>query len=158
VGTTFTIYLPATPEHAVSLDVDHPDYVFGEGRILVMEDKKNVRILLGEILTHCGYTSTLTANGEEAVQAYREAFEASEPYKAIIMDLTVQGNMGGKEAMQLILNMDPSARATVASGHSNDPVLAHYQDHCFLDRVQKPYRSTVLSKVLNDLIMAGNTI
>lgn len=158
VGTTFTIYLPATPEHAVSLDVDHPDYVFGEGRILVMEDEKNVRILLGEILTHCGYTSTLTANGEEAVQAYREAFEASEPYKAIIMDLTVKGNMGGKEAMQLILNMDPSARATVASGHSNDPVLAHYQDHGFLDRVQKPYRPTVLSKVLNDLIMAGNTI
>ncbi|MEE2995140.1 MAG: ATP-binding protein, partial [Gemmatimonadota bacterium] len=56
VGTTFTIYLPATPEHAVSLDVDHPDYVFGEGRILVMEDEKDVRILLGEILTHCGYT------------------------------------------------------------------------------------------------------
>ncbi|MEE2995141.1 MAG: hypothetical protein VX603_18425 [Gemmatimonadota bacterium] len=60
--------------------------------------------------------------------------------------------------MQLILNMDPSARAIVASGHSNGPVLAHYQDHGFLDRVQKPYRPTVLSKVLNDLIMAGNTI
>ena len=57
----------------------------------------------------------------------------------MILDLTVRGGMGGKDAVQGILDIDPAARVIVASGYSNDPVMAHYQNYGFRAAIAKPY-------------------
>jgi PAS domain S-box-containing protein len=151
-GTTFILYILATPASFIPRQEEERAYYHGAGRILVMEDEHIVRNLVGDILEHCGYSATLTRDGAAAVEEYVRAFEAGEPYGAVIMDLTVPGGMGGRDATAHILQIDPKARIIACSGYSNDPVMADYRKYGFVGMVPKPYRSTQLSKVLHDVL------
>ena len=64
------------------------------------------------------------------------------------MDLTVPGAMGGKEAVQRLLEIDPKAVAIISSGYSNDPVIANFRDYGFKDVIGKPFTAEKLSEVL----------
>ena len=66
------------------------------------------------------------------------------------MDLTVPGGMGGQEALQKLLEIDPDVRAIVSSGYSNDPVMADFKSHGFSGCVAKPYRLAELRRVLQE--------
>ena len=65
------------------------------------------------------------------------------------MDLTIPGGMGGKEAAEKILEIDPGARLIVSSGYSVDPVMAHYKSYGFRGAVGKPYEAKEIAQVLS---------
>ena len=73
-------------------------------------------------------------------------------YDAVIMDLTVPGGMGGREAVERLLEMDSQARVIVSSGYSDDPIMSEYGDHGFCGVVAKPYDIRELSRVLSQVI------
>ena len=68
------------------------------------------------------------------------------------MDLTVPGGMGGKETIQELKKLDPSAKTIVSSGYSNDPILAHFKDYGFDGMVPKPYKIEELAETLFQVI------
>ena len=76
------------------------------------------------------------------------------PYDTVIMDLTIPGGMGGEETLDLLLEIDPEARAIVSSGYSNDAILADYQRRGFRGVLPKPYRLDELSEVLAHVLDA----
>ena len=151
-GTTFTLYLPASLTSAITNREEEHIHYQGAGKILVMEDERVVRNLLGEILKHCGYSATLTLDGVSAIEAYTTALETGKPYDAVIMDLTIPGGMGGKEAVTRILDIDPKAKVIASSGYSNDPVMANYREFGFTGIIPKPYKTTQLSKILHTIL------
>jgi len=71
------------------------------------------------------------------------------PCCAVIMDLTIPGGMGSKEAAQHILAFDSAASLIVASGYSNDPVMAEYKSYGFCAAVAKPCRPDEIARVLS---------
>jgi DNA-binding NarL/FixJ family response regulator len=71
------------------------------------------------------------------------------------MDLTVPGGMGGKDAVQKLLELDPGARAIVASGYSEDTVVASFRSFGFRGAVRKPFRLRELSEVMAMVIGSG---
>jgi DNA-binding NarL/FixJ family response regulator len=79
---------------------------------------------------------------------YQEFRDQGKPIDVMIMDLTIAGGMGGKEAVQKVLAIDPEARAIVASGYSNDPVMAKYREHGFRAVVVKPFSMEELASAL----------
>ena len=85
---------------------------------------------------------------------YRKAMEAEQTYDAVILDLTVPGGMGGREAMQNILELDPDAKGIVSSGYSNAPVMTEYKKHVFSGMIKKPYRLGNLSRTVSEVIHA----
>ena len=105
VGTNFTIYLPASDSRPVSRENQPQELDRGQGRVLLMDDEEVVRDVTGEILDYFGFTVTTVADGAEAVAAYKDAMDKGEPFKIVIMDLTVPGGMGGKQAMEKILEL-----------------------------------------------------
>ena len=153
-GTDFTFYLPSIgavalglPEAVVTLeDGRHPG-----GAVLVMDDEELIQMLATQILEHLGYRVTACANGEEAIALYGAAVGAGTPFLAAIMDLTIPGGMGGKEAAQLMLALDPAARLIVSSGYSNDEVMADFASYGFCAAIAKPYRVAELTAVLSGL-------
>ena len=153
-GTTVDIYLPAARTHTAAARDGGSGASEGKGRILLMDDERDIREATGEVLGVLGYEVEYAAEGEEAVRKYVEAKRAGEPFAAVIMDLTIRGGLGGKETIARLREIDPGVKAVVSSGYSNDPVMADFREHGFLGVVAKPYLIEELSKVLRR-VMAG---
>ncbi len=156
-GTTFHIYLPAF-ESAALPQVKADVAIRGTGKILMMDDDDAVRTVAAIGLTELGYKVDLAEDGVEAIARYKEALDSGEPYKAIIMDLTIPGGMGGKDTINLLRAIDPKIIAIVSSGYSNDPILSEYQKFGFKGFAPKPYRIQELSRILHDAIASAEDV
>ena len=154
-GTVFTLYLPA--DHALGQkgSTDSPQSETpsaAAGRILVVDDDKVVQNVLGEMLQILGYAVDIVDEGAHAIERYDAAKRAGSPYVAVIMDLTIPGGMGGKEATEGILFRDPQARVIAASGYSTDPIMAHYEQYRFSGRITKPFQLEDLRRELGRVL------
>ncbi len=147
-GTRFVFLLPASQGQARAVLPAAGRLPGGSGRILVMDDEEAIRILVVQMLDHLGYEAETVADGETAVVRYREALEAGRPFAAVILDLTVPGRMGGREAGERILALDPGARVVIASGYSQEPVLAGYAKYGFAAALNKPFLADEMASVL----------
>ena len=152
-GTTFFVYLPYKRKELPSSDTEPamatPKHVIG--KILVMDDSEDIQQILGKMLEHLGYTYDLACKGEEAITKYKEVLNTSDPFIAVILDLTIPGAMGGKKCLEELLKVDPNIKAIVSSGYSNDPIMANYHEFGFSGVLPKPYGIDDLKKVLNEI-------
>ncbi len=154
-GTTIAIYLPAVRHEPPRKNGESVTLAKGRGKVLVMDDEEVLRDLALEILDTIGYEGAAVKDGAEALAAYRDAMEAGRPFDVVIMDLTVPGGMGGREAVGKLLRMDPRAKAVVSSGYSNDPVMADYRGHGFCGVIAKPYSIHEIGAVLGHVVSSG---
>ncbi len=150
-GTTFTIYLPST---GASSPAEGAEEQFagggrGSGSVLVMDDEEMIRELATAMLTELGYRVRTCSDGDEAIELYRSSRAAGSPLSAVIMDLTIPGGMGGKEAARRILEIDPEACLIVSSGYSNDPVMSDHRSFGFRATLVKPYSAREIARVLS---------
>jgi signal transduction histidine kinase/ActR/RegA family two-component response regulator len=153
-GTTFHVLLPASRQLLTQADTVRPETGQRQGRILVMDDEQVVRTNLGRVLKQMGYQPELAADGETAVELYAQAKQGGRCFDAAILDLTVRGAMGGREAVRALRALDPEVRAVVMSGHSDDEVMQEYSQYGFKGALTKPFDCEalldVLSRVLSD--------
>ncbi|MCG2750331.1 MAG: PAS domain S-box protein [Desulfobacteraceae bacterium] len=150
IGTTFHIYLPASDK--TILEKEEVKLQKGQGRILVMDDEASLRKMVGRMLQKLGYEAELAKDGAEAIEMFKAAGESGKPYDAVILDLTIPGGMGGKEAIIQLIKIYPELKAIVSSGYSEDPVLANFKEYGFKGVIPKPFESGFLSKVLHEVL------
>ena len=124
----------------------------GNGRILVMDDEALIRELLGRMLEKLGYESEPSENGTEAIEKYKQAIESEKPYDAVILDLNVPGEMGGKETVGKIMEIDPDVKAIVTSGYSEDSTSASLHEYGFKGILPKPFDFELLSEMMQKVI------
>jgi len=148
-GTTFTIYLPASQEGVVEKTVLVPGATSGTGTILIMDDEEMVLKVTTQMLEHLGFTVVTTRDGKEALAGYRRLLDEGRSVTAIIMDLTIPGGMGGKEAVHEIHQINASAKVIATSGYSTDPIMANCQEYGFSGSITKPFNLSELSRVIN---------
>jgi len=99
----------------------------------------------------------LSVDGAEALNRFQEARTTGKPFAAVILDLTVPGGMGGREAVQRLRALDPSVKAIVSSGYSEDPIMAMYREHGFSGMVAKPYRVQDFSRTVKEVVQGSWT-
>ena len=149
VGTTFSIYLPASRGETAEVEEAREKLSASGGSILVMDDEEIVRQVIGMMLEHLGYDVAYACDGAEAVDLYKKAHQSGRPFDLVIMDLTVPGGMGGKEAMQKLLELDPGVTAIVSSGYSSELLHAESRKYGFAGVVTKPYKIEELSEAVS---------
>ena len=152
-GTTFTIYLPAKDQQSGREKKKTADSrKKKQATILVMDDEKIVQDVAKQMLEHLGHHVLLAEDGERAVEIYSRQRTAGKPVDLVIMDLTIPGGMGGRVAVEKILEIDPEAKVLVASGYSNDPVMADFRKFGFKGAVVKPFSLPELNDALDRLL------
>jgi|GEM_PF-493385 len=163
-GSLFQIYLPAADQEGslseapAAASAPAPTTEEGEGRkgrLLFMDDDRGVRDVMVEMLMHLGYQVRFAGDGLEAIEQYQEAARDGQPFDVVIADLTVPDGMGGKELIKELQSIDPTVRAIISSGYSNDSVLRDFKEHGFQGCVVKPYKIEELCSVLDQVMRGG---
>lgn len=157
-GTAFHIYLPAAESSgdAAASESEHPALQGGSGRILIMDDEETVRKTTAQMLRHLGYEVVMAYDGDDTVSKFTKARSDGAPFLAVILDLTMQGGIGGIECVRKLLTIDPSVRTLVSSGYSNDPVMTDYRKYGFSGVISKPYKVEELGRVLHEMISSND--
>ncbi|MFH0872890.1 MAG: ATP-binding protein [bacterium] len=151
-GTTFTFYLPASSQEAPVENTKEEIPITGKGRVLIMDDEEGIRLSAADVLAYLGYEAALAKDGSEAIQLYQEAEESGHPFAAVIMDLTIPGGVGGQEAIQRLLELDPGVKAIVSSGYSQNPILSNFRKYGFSGVLTKPYKIQEMGQILQEVL------
>lgn len=150
-GACFEVWLPAA-QPATGADTppaaDAPPQP-RRGHIIIMDDEPVLRDLLAEYFRHLGHEVEETADGAALIELYRQRLAEGRRPDLLFIDLTVPRGMGGGAAMAQLLALDPSVRAIVMSGYSDDPTMARYREHGFLAAVPKPWSLKQLGLLLD---------
>ncbi len=158
-GSTFIVYLPAAthvelPASEQAGPVTETS-LQGTGRVLVVDDEEAIRALVDFTLGHLGYEVFQAENALDGVNLYREKLETGQRFDLVILDLTLPGGMGGKEALKKLIEIDPTVNAIVSSGYATDATMSRYQDFGFRGVIAKPYEAAELGRVVHDTISSS---
>ena len=151
-GTTVSIYLPAFIEVNQRKKTQVQEKFKIKNRILLMDDERIVRDVVKKMLTLLGFEVTCSKNGEEAIDFYAQELKSGRRFDAVILDLTIQGGLGGEQTIKRLIQIDPNVIGIVSSGYSDSPVLANPQNYGFVGKLEKPYTKLELSKILKSEI------
>ncbi len=156
-GTTASLYVPASAGSVEKKEEwDFSDSVSCcSGKILIMDDEETIRELMRDFLEPFGHRVEFAGEGSEAVEKYREAMEQGEPFDVVLLDLTIQDGMDGRETIKRLRELDPSVRAIAASGFPDDPVMLDFRSHGFVCAIAKPCSMTELHNTLHNVMAGG---
>lgn len=151
-GTSFIVFLPATSEtKSAELPASEENSPL-TGNILVMDDDPFLRPMIKKMLEHLGLSAVCVHDGDTAIAEFIKAQNSENPFKAVIMDLTISGGMGGVTASRRIREIDESIHLIVASGYCDDPVIADYKCYGFSERLLKPFTLDDLRKAIIEVL------
>lgn len=151
-GTRFSIYLPATetrprPTRHTPVEELLPH---GSGEtILLVDDLEHLRQMAQRLLSGLGYKTLLAANGEEALQVFRQH---GDRISLVILDVMLPG-MSSAETLEQMRRLDPQVKVLASSGYRRQDQPQDLEELGAIGFLQKPYSiakiSQVIFKVLN---------
>ncbi len=144
VGTTFTIMLPRSAE--VSQDRPRQEvHISGDGsKILFVDDDDILRQTMVRVLRRLGYEVVACQDGLEAIEYYEQNFDNID---LIILDL-IMPRMGGDEAFQHLMKINPEARILISSGFAKNNSVEELIRLGACGFLGKPFNIAELSSVL----------
>lgn len=152
-GSTFIIFLPASGKtRAVEQTAGAGAAHKGSGRALVMDDEDFIRDVAAAMLKDMGYSAETAIHGNEAIDMFNKAEREGAPYDLAILDLTIPGGMGGKQARDELRKITPSVKIIASSGYSDDPVMSHPQEYGFDASVRKPYNRAEFARAVESVM------
>jgi CheY-like chemotaxis protein len=140
-GATFRIFLPKAK--AKPFRRKKPALAMGGETVLVTDDKQDVLAEAAQTLERAGYSVMTATNADECVSLYREH---SGKIHLTIVDAVMPGK-NGKDVLQEILKLDPTASVIMTSGFSKDYVRSYLQVGAW-GFVQKPFDTGQLLSVV----------
>jgi PAS domain S-box-containing protein len=121
-------------------------------RVLLMDDEAPIRRLATNMLAFLGYDVEVAPSGSAAVEHFKQALTAGCPFDAVLLDLSVPGDIGGIEAMNQLAALDPVVKAILMSGFGQDPALTECQAYGFSAAIAKPFTLQELHATLHTVI------
>jgi signal transduction histidine kinase/ActR/RegA family two-component response regulator len=136
VGTTFTLYFPATRKALLENEGDQlMNQYMGKGEtVLVVDDMVDQQEIATDMLTRLGYRVSSVSSGEEAVE-YMKTNSAD----ILVLDMIMAPGIDGLETYKRIIAIHPDQKAVVASGFSETERVKEVQKLGAGPYLKKPY-------------------
>jgi len=151
VGSTFELCFPRAAREEMAIvpaAAAAPRSVAGSrGTILVVEDEEGVRRLVVEILQRAGYEALSAEGGEEAI---RIVLERRERISLLLSDI-VMPKMSGRTLAGRVLQLQPSVRVLLMSGHDDAQVERRGPNQTW-PIIEKPFTEPVLLVRVRDIL------
>jgi len=147
VGTTFSVFLPASDEtiHEIA-DIVAPVKT-GSGTVLMVDDEEIVLEVGIEMLKILGYEPLAAKGGNDAIDLYKKK---QGKVDLVILDM-IMPEKGGGEVYDSIKEIDPNAKVLLSSGYSIDGQATEILKRGCNGFIQKPFNMQELSQKLSEL-------
>ncbi|MEP7307620.1 MAG: PAS domain S-box protein [Acidobacteriota bacterium] len=146
LGSTFKIYFPRVQAPATSVRVEpvQDEVLFGDERVLLVEDEEDLRDLLHDYLAAQGYTVKSASSGEDALAVCRD-----HPYApAILISDVVMPGIGGRALADRLRLDDPELKVLYLSGYTDEAMLRHGILPTGTQFLQKPFALEALARTV----------
>ena len=150
LGTTFRLYLPVEyietephkPTSPKLIQKKHTE------NLLVVDDEELIRNLSKTILTALGYKVTTFAQGQDAVDHFREHWRNVD---LVILDM-IMPKMNGTETYRLLKQIRPDVKVLLSSGYSLNGTAQALLNEGVKGFIQKPFTIAQLSEKLASIL------
>ena len=113
-----------------------------------MEDDVLVRDTVIAMINRLGYDVDYAGDAEETIEKYTKSFNNGKVFDAVLIDLTINGEMQGLEAIEKLREINPDVIAILSTGYLNNPVIKEYHNYGFRELLHKPYDMKELGDAL----------
>ena len=146
IGTTISLYLPRADGTAVETDTPAEEApVCGNETILIVEDDDDVRGLVVEALSSCGYSTRAARNGTEALDVLK-----GEAVDLMLTDAIMPG-MSGAELLVEARRLRPNLKLLLTTGYSTTEMpVADIAENVPL--LRKPYNLIDLYRAIREVL------
>ena len=148
VGTTFTIYLPATERKAARAQEPSPQRIVGRETILLVDDEPKVLTVCGDGMKLLGYTVYTADSGDKAVDIFSRKSGAID---VVVLDMIMPG-LSGKETYRRLKQIDPQVRVLLASGYAMEGQAEEILKEGCAAFIQKPFKMEQLSLTIQEIM------
>ncbi|MFL2811462.1 MAG: sigma-54-dependent transcriptional regulator [Paracoccaceae bacterium] len=122
------------------------------GNILIVDDEKDIRHLIGDILTDEGHQTRLAADSTECLNEMNHS-----PPDLLILDIWLKdSNMDGIDILKITQRDNPSVPVVIISGHGNIEIAVAAIKQGAYDFIEKPFNTDQLLVVINRALEASN--
>ena len=149
-GTTFKIYLPQA-EGTVDRqprDGQRAGIARGSETLLLVEDQKELRELVREMLEMNGYTVVAAGDGLEAL----EICQRHEGRIDLMLSDVVMPQMGGRELAQRLATLRPEMKVLYMSGYTSNAIVHHGILDPGTVLLQKPFTPDGLARKVREVL------
>jgi len=149
-GTTFKVLFPCTERPAVAIESGEPtiEEQLGGGTVLVVDDEEMVCSLAKEMLEQAGVTVLTAADGQEALEVFREY---ADEIAAVLLDM-IMPRMDGEETFREIRRIKPDVRVILSSGYNEEEATERFAGKGLAGFIQKPYRAAALIAKMQEVL------
>jgi len=116
-------------------------------RILVMDDDKTMRDMIGIMLSKFDHDVEFAINGEEAIEKY-----LAQKFDLVILDLTIRGGIDGIDTFKSLHAHDPGVKALVISGHAHNPLVLDPEPFGLYGSLVKPFKMESLHETVTGIL------
>jgi len=154
MGTTFTIYLPASGKE-VQQEKTEPIVTVskGSGTILLIDDEQMIIKVGEELLQELGYKVLVARSGQGAIKLYKKN---TDKIDLVIMDMIMPGMSGG-ETFDHLKEINPDIKVLLSSGYSINGQASEILERGCDDFIQKPFNLNQLAEKIQGIIAPKNT-
>jgi CheY-like chemotaxis protein len=149
-GTTFRIELPCATGPVEETRPAPARTAGGTETLLLVEDERAVRELVGTALRERGYRVLEATDGHEALEL---AAAWAEPIDLLVTDVVMPRVSGPELARQLVVAR-PGLRVLFVSGHGGDEIAVQGPYSAFL---QKPFGAEALARAVRAVLDASSS-
>jgi CheY-like chemotaxis protein len=114
-------------------------------RVLVVDDEDDLRSAIAMVLRIKGFEVVAVEGGAAGLQE----FDATS-FELAVIDIFLQGAMGGIELIRMQRELDPSVPIIAISGVTALDFLTHYPELSDVVRLPKPFRPTELMLAIEE--------
>jgi len=146
LGSQFDVLLPCTNgffENTVGESATQDEVGANARTVLLVEDEEVLRSAVAKLLRHHRFEVVEAADGLSATKLFSQNAARID---VILLDMTLPG-MSGRQVMEEVYRLSPSARIILTSAYSED-VLAITKLQKPVGFIRKPYRTAELVNVL----------
>ena len=147
-GSKFTMFFPLiSMKEPTTEQTKSSKLKYGNEKVLVVDDEKDVANVVGGMLESLGYKVTIVDSGQKAVNLLKK----KKKFDVVVLDLNMP-KMSGKVTFTKIRKINPKLKVIISTGYSDkDMDLSKWPGEidAFL---QKPYQLQELSETMRKVL------